>query len=533
MINSVNRSKTVLLTIGLCYFLVTAKFFYTQIVRYTSQSNFLTSQSYKTTTVKPESGSILSSDGSTLLTFQTVYKVSLYKPDLTTQLELLPQVLTTINPDINPADLDKIDKFITNIKLKWINLSSIFTQEQINNLHDPGIVSEKYNQPVYPEDSIGKLFLNEHSLQSHYKRELFGKVGFSWESKDAVGQTVLSHPSWIIDPINGQNISTQVNRQIQYLVEDTLSQGIHNFSADSGEILILNPQSGGIIAMSALTASASSESSNSATYFNNPIISNLFEPGSIIKPLIMAAALDSGSIDSNYICQKCDRPIQIGGYSISNWDSSFHPQTDLRDIIKNSDNIGMSYIMESMGYDRFIKYFNLLGFDKKTNIDLPNETRPIVKTYWPEIDLATASFGQGFAVTQIQMLTAFNTLANQGQRVSPHFNNNYPLQTVKIYQPETVEAVNHILQYSVENGAVAKFKPANLEVCGKSGTSQVAVKGGYSDTSTIASYIGFSPCQNPLFTMIVTIHNPRTSPWGSSTAAPIWYELASKIPSLL
>ena len=247
----------------------------------------------------------------------------------------------------------------------------------------------------------------------------------------------------------------------------------------------------------------------------------------------MALALDSKSVSPDYICQQCDRPNKIGQYSIGNWDNTLHPNSSLPDIIKNSDNIGMSHIIAATGYDKFIRYFNLLGFDRKSGIDLPSEARPLSKGYWPEIDLATASFGQGFAVTQIQMLTAFNVLANGGSKVIPHFAKNVPHNATLIYSPDTINQMKVILKYAVENGVIAKLKPKNLEVCGKSGTSQVAVKGGYSDSSTIASYVGYSPCDDPKFTMIVTIHNPKTSPWGSSTAAPIWYEIAEKLSTLL
>jgi cell division protein FtsI/penicillin-binding protein 2 len=193
----------------------------------------------------------------------------------------------------------------------------------------------------------------------------------------------------------------------------------------------------------------------------------------------------------------------------------------------------MSYIMKAIGSEKFFKYFQLFGFDRKTGIDLPNESRPLDKKFWPEIDLATASFGQGFAVTQIQMVTAFNILANNGIKVSPHFNQTLKPNTTSVFKVDTTNQLKSILKYSVENGVVAKFKPKDIEVCGKSGTSQVAVSGGYSTDSTIASYIGFSPCHNPKYTMIVTIHNPKSSPWGSSTAAPIWYEIAEKIQPLL
>jgi cell division protein FtsI/penicillin-binding protein 2 len=203
----------------------------------------------------------------------------------------------------------------------------------------------------------------------------------------------------------------------------------------------------------------------------------------------------------------------------------------------------MSYIIGTLGQPNFLHYFKALGLDRKTNIDLQGESKPLPKTIWPDIDFATASFGQGFAITQIQMLQAFNSIANDGLMPKPHLveyfdvndeiihNNLSP--PAKIFEKDTISKVKSILKYAVENGVVARFKPDNLEVCAKSGTAQVAIKGGYSESATNASYVGFSPCQNPKFTMIVTINNPKSSPWGSSTAAPIWFELAAKISPLL
>ena len=111
--------------------------------------------------------------------------------------------------------------------------------------------------------------------------------------------------------------------------------------------------------------------------------------------------------------------------------------------------------------------------------------------------------------------------------------NNKKPESYRVFSTDTIKDIKSILKYSVENGVVASMKDKSIEVCAKSGTAQIAIKGGYTDSATIASYIGFSPCDNPKFTMIVTINNPKSSPWGSSTAAPIWYDLALKLNYLL
>ena len=516
-----SRLKTVYLTIILCYVAVVAKLFYWQIIKYPEFSKKNTNQNYQPSAISPKKGRIYDSSDSPLALNQTFYQLSIYKPDLKTPLEKLIEVTGSDDP--------QLIKFIQNPSQKWLTLKNTYDYDKKSTLIDPGFTFTSAQRRSYPEADLAKNILN--GLDTYYYRQLAGKPGFVWETVDATGKTILSKSGWYIEAIDGRDLHTSINRRVQAIIEKELADGIKNYSADSGSITIMAPASGAIIAMANFPATSSASTAS------------LFEPGSIFKPLVMAMALDSNSISSNFICTKCHSPHQIGQYAISNWDNTFHANSDLKDIIKNSDNIGMSYIIDQVGLSKFLRYFQLLNLDRKVGIDLPGEARPVSKNYWPEIDLATASFGQGFAITQIQMLAAFNTIANNGLLVKPNLVQAFGIgesiipavktKPVKVYRPNTISEMKNILKYSVENGVVAKFKPDNLEVCAKSGTSQVAVVGGYSDSSTIASYIGFSPCLNPKFTMIVTINNPRTSPWGSSTAAPVWYKLAAEILPLL
>jgi cell division protein FtsI/penicillin-binding protein 2 len=247
----------------------------------------------------------------------------------------------------------------------------------------------------------------------------------------------------------------------------------------------------------------------------------------------MSSALDSGSISSDFLCHKCNQARIIGKYTINNWNEEFHPESTLKDIIKNSDNIGMSYIIEELGEKKFLDYFHLLKLDQKTGVELSGESISPLKTFWSEIDLATASFGQGFAVNQLQMIQAFNVLANNGNLIPLHFDQQKAIQSYPVFKFETVNLMNEILKYGVENSPISSLKAKDLEVCAKSGTAQVAVEGNYTDSDIVASYIGFSPCEQPKYTMIVTINNPRLSKWGSSTAAPIWFEIAQNLEFLL
>lgn len=531
------RAKTVFVTILLAFTIVLLKLFYWQIVKGDEFRKKAILQSYKLEKVLPLKGIITSSDDYPLVLSQDSYQVSIYKPNLKSDINSVITQVNQIVPGLIDTNHSTIKSFISNQNIKWIDLPTKISRNEMEKINLPGINFKKYQSRFYPENNLAKNILI--GLENFYTKQLAGKTGYSLTAKDAVGNTLLTKKSWHKPAINGQGLNTYLHRGIQSQTELLLSEGIKQFSADSGSIIIIDSQTGGILAMSSQEATYSASPSAS----KNISISDLFEPGSIFKPLVVSMALDKKVIDTNYICTKCNQAINFGEYIIENWDNQLHPNSNLKDIIKNSDNIGMSHIIARLKLDNFLNYYSDLGLNQKTDIDLRGETKSTVKKYWSDVDLATASFGQGVAITQIQMLQAFNTIANNGILVYPKvvksitengkiIKLNQP-KTKRVFQESTIKEVKSILKYAVENGAVAKLKPKQLEVCAKSGTAQVAVKGGYSEDSGIASYIGFSPCQNPKFTMIVTINNPKTSSWGSNTAAPIWFDLAGRIYNLL
>lgn len=536
-----SRYKTVSLALTLCFIFIICRFFYIQVIEGPKLKEKALTQTYKLEKTIPSRGKIFSSDKFPLAINVTNYKLSIYKPNLNQDLTQIFNIVNQIHPQFNQENNKLIDLFKNNSNQKWLTFNSLFNEDEKKQLNLPGLIFEKYERRYYPEQSMAQSILglvakNDQGydigyggLEGYYQKQLKGKTGFTWSPQDATGKAILTKKSWSSIAIDGQDLYTTLNRSVQFQVESELKNGVEKYDADSGSITVLDSKTGGILAMSTFTATSSA--TPSATKINS--ISDLFEPGSIFKPLIVTMALDSKSISSEYICDKCDKPLTIGQYTITNHDNATHPNSTLKDIIKNSDNIGMSHIIAKLGLEKFLDYFQKLGLNQKTGIDLQGESRPSVKKDWPDIDLATASFGQGIVVTQTGMIQAFNTIANDGMLVKPHLlisKNNNPK---KVFDSEAIKEIKSILKYSVENGVVSTMKPKNLEVCAKSGTAQIAIKGGYTDSSTIASYIGFSPCENPKFTMIVTINNPKSSPWGSSTAAPIWFELASKIDHLL
>jgi len=518
-----NRISILKTTIIFSFVIVVLRLFYWQIYLGQTVRNRSLNQIYQQTKILPNLGHLLASDSFPLSLDSRFYLLSLYKPNLDRKLEDVLLYLEKIKPGLK-LESEKQIGFFLKPNIKWVTLPTKFYSQDVKKIDLAGVSFEEVSSRYYPEGNLAKdVLLN---LESFYKRTLSGKVGFSVAPVDATGQLILSRKNWHKSEVDGTDIPLSLNRQVQSILASSLELGLKRFQAENATGIIINPQSGEIIAISSVPQNSTQSSSLRP-------ISYLFEPGSIFKPLVLSMALNENSIGLDFVCPVCGKPRTYGQYTINNWNEKTHPNSNLPDVIKNSDNIAMSYIIEKLGLTSFQRYFHLLGLNQKTNVDLLGESTSSLKKYWSDIDLATASFGQGFAVNELQMLRAFNTLGNGGKLVSPHFNLNNPLSESTVFAPDTVNKVVNILKYAVETGAVSSLKPKNIEVCAKSGTAQIAKSGQYADTDTIASYVGFSPCQNPKFSMIIIFNKPQLSTWGSSTAAPVWFEIASKITPLL
>ncbi len=547
-----NRPQILATSLKIIFIIITVRLFYWQILKGPDLKKQALTQTQKIEKILPQRGLIFSSDNFPLVINEDSYTLSIYKPNLKISLKETITQIDNIKPEFSLENGMLIDNFFKNDQQLWINFPTLFNQKETEALTLDGVSFQSTTSRYYPEDQLAKTIIGTigqnqfgtqigyGGLEAYYDKQLKGQTGFFKTAKNAVGDAILSQKTWQSKTINGRHLHTFLNRPIQFLIEQKLEQALKTYQAESGSIIVSLPATGSIIAMASFNANAST--SAQAKTEQNWAISHLFEPGSIFKPLVAAIALDSRSIDLNYTCPKCNQARVIGQYSINNWDKKFHPDTNLKDTLKNSDNISMSFIIDQIGLETFLRYFKLLNLDRKTGIDLQGEAKPLAKTYWSALDLATASFGQGFALTQLQFLNAFNAIANNGYIIKPQVldyfsENNHIIKSktnkkVSVFSPQTSQQLKDILKYVIENSNLAKIKPENLEVCGKSGTAQIAQFGQYQN-ATMASFVGFSPCQEPRFSLIVTLLKPQTSPWGETTAAPLWFDIASRIPHLL
>ena len=210
----------------------------------------------------------------------------------------------------------------------------------------------------------------------------------------------------------------------------------------------------------------------------------------------------------------------------------------MTDVIVDSDNVGMSFIGQRLGADTMYDYLSKFGIGKKTGVDLQGESaaqlRP--KGTWNIVDLATASFGQGVAVSGIQMVRAVAAIANGGYLVSPHivksiqgdgWDEKIKIDSpIKIIDSRAASETTQMMVEAVDRGEAKWTKIPGYKVAGKTGTAQIPVAGHYDPTNTNHSFIGFAPADKPKFVMLVTLQSPQSSPWAAETAAPLWFNIA-------
>jgi cell division protein FtsI/penicillin-binding protein 2 len=347
-------------------------------------------------------------------------------------------------------------------------------------------------------------------------------------------------------PQDGTHLVLTLDRNIQYLVEQELAKAVHDYQADSGTIIVMDPKTGAILAM----ASYPSYDPNRfyevpMELYVNPAVSHQYEPGSVFKVLTMAAGLDAGVItpDSTFYDSGA---IEVGGVIIHNPDRRAHGLVTMTDILAYSLNVGITYVSTSLGEERFYDYLKSFGCGEHTGIDLDGEVAGTVKEPgskdWYKSELATNAFGQGVAVTPLQMITAVAAVANRGSLMKPYIVERIVYdQDVVVTQPtvvrrvisaQTAEQLTDMLVEAVERGTELAIVPG-YDIAGKTGTAQIPVGNGYDPQLTIASFVGYAPADDPRFITLVKIDKPRLDPWGAEVAAPIFRAIAERLFVLL
>lgn len=545
------RFGIILSGIFLLYLVVIARLFYWQAIRAEELREIGKKQSSQTIPVPSLRGQILSRDDFPLATNNISY-VLYSNPKIVEDKEKTSKTIADVLKT-DPASISaRLD-----LPLFWVKLAQnidIDAKKAIEGLKIQGIGFQQEYSRFYPEASmaahligfVGKDDVGNDKgyfgVEGRYNKQLEGRDGALYAIRDALGNQILTDIREE-KKIDGRSIKLTLDRTIQYSADKRLEEGVRRYKAEGGSVVVMESKTGAILATSSFPRFDPEHyyEYDSSTY-KNPVLSSLYEPGSTFKVLVMAGALDANLVKPDTKCLSCAGPIEMGEYKIKTWNEKYFPNTTMTDVIVNSDNIGMAFVGQKLKVKNMVKYLNRFGLGEPTEIDLQGEATGTIRDEgsWYPIDLATASFGQGISITPIQLLAAVNSLANEGRLMQPYVVSEIiaedgrkieiqPREKRKTVSSSTAKIITSMMVEAVERGEAKWTKIKNYKIAGKTGTAQIPLAGHYDPNQTIASFVGYFPASDPRVTMLVLVNRPKTSVYGSETAAPIFFSLARDI----
>jgi cell division protein FtsI/penicillin-binding protein 2 len=461
-------------------------------------------------------------------------------------LELFAALLSTETESIDPANLE-------------LKNGEIYRRDNGEEaLSFSGVDFNLTPYRYYPDGTISSQLLGfvniiddeekgNYGLEEFFNNELFGEYG-SVKGEKGAGSLVIANQREYVKSKKGADLVLTIDRSAQILICQKLEEAVTRFKIDSGTIIVVEPKTGAILAMCSYPSFNPNDYKSVASIdlYNNPALLYQYEPGSTFKTITMSAAIDQNKVNPNTTYE--DRgSIMIKGWpkAISNSDyASFgaHGVTTMSQVLEMSLNTGAIFAAQQVGANIFSDYVQNYNFGQTTGIELGAESTGNIENLLvkkiKEIDVATASFGQGIAVTPLQMVMAYASLANGGLLMKPYIVQEIvyedgtkdvtsPQPVRQVVSAKTADTISAMLVNVVENGHSKKAAVPGYYIGGKTGTAQVVSEtGGYSTDKYIHSFLGIAPVDNPKFVVIVKLDNPKGFKFAESTAAPIFGEIA-------
>ena len=557
------RSDVLALGFGLLSFIFIAKLYTIQIQRHGVLSAKAQEQYQNLSTIQAKRGNIYARDMQPLAASQKAYLLY-FEPKVVTHKTQVSQTLATILAEDKEEQDTLLAHFnkLLSLNLFWVAARHEIlpeTKSKIEALKLRGIGFEEEPIRFYPEKRLASHVLGYvaknntgeaqgyFGIEGYFNGDLIGRPGRVIQEKDALGNPILVGKYRRNDPINGTDIVLTIDRAIQYMVEKKLEAGVKKYEADFGSIIVMDPLTGEILALANFPAYDPSNivvysDKEHEQYFDQPInyaVSEVYEPGSVIKALTVSAGIDKGAITKDSTFNDAG-PVEYSGYTVDNWDLKHHNTQTITELLQKSNNIGSSWVAHQVGGEQLYKYFRSFGLGSKTGVELEGEDSGFLRhdKELTAIDLATSGFGQGMSATPLQVLNAFNVIANDGILLKPRIVRQLrdsqrtvelnPKPIKKVLSKSTAHTVESMLEDAASGGEAKYFVIKNYRIAGKTGTAQIPKDGKYDPKETNATFVGYLSGEKKI-SILVKLNRPKTSPYASETAVPIWMEVANEI----
>ena len=337
---------------------------------------------------------------------------------------------------------------------------------------------------------------------------------------------------------------------MQYIVEKKIKEGVEKYNAKSGSVIVMDPFTGEIVALANFPTYTPDKFYEEESFVDkdehrktlektNLAIAAVYEPGSVMKGLTMSSAVDLGLVKPETTFNDAG-PVNYSGYVINNWDGRHYGVQTIIQLLQKSNNIGAAWVGHKVGPKNLYKYLFNFGIGTRTGISLEGEDTGSLRDYkdWTDIDLATIAFGQGVSATQLQVLNAFNVIANGGYLLKPKIISKItdgnkiiemPVKSLRqVLSQKTSATMIDLLEKAVEGGEAKYFVLKDYRIAGKTGTAQIPEGGKYSPDRTNATFVGFLSGDKKI-SMIVRLEEPKTSIYAAETSVPLWMEIVTEL----
>jgi cell division protein FtsI/penicillin-binding protein 2 len=425
-------------------------------------------------------------------------------------------------------------------------------KQQIEQLHIKGVSFFSEEKRYYQECELASQVLGfvgsdgdgkdagYYGIEGYFDRELRGQDGVIDLQKDPAGNPIPVGTYTAKPAEQGATITLTINRGIQYMLEQKLKTGIDKNSATSGSVILMEPNTGRILAMANFPTYNPSQWQDTVVQkdelYKNRAIQDSYEPGSVMKSFTVATGLELGTFkpDSTYT----SAPYKVDDHTITTADHKYYGTATVTQMLEHSDNTGAAQFGTKIGRDNFLTWFHKIGLDQPTGVTLEGEAKGLVpaRKDWLPITLATASFGQGVSVTPMQLLEMMATIANDGVQMKPTIIQSMAQggQTVevkpetvgRIYSDKTSQQMTSMLQDVVAKGEFHRLALQDYHIAGKTSTAQIPLStGGYDPDNVITTFVGYAPATDPKFIMLVKLDKPAIHN-SALTVVPVWMDMA-------